>query len=90
MLDLVAPGPEALREAVRDIDDARRHGRVLVCCALGYSRSATALAAWLVASGRARDADDAMRIVRAARPQIVFADEHRRGLAGIVPLGAAR
>jgi protein-tyrosine phosphatase/membrane-associated phospholipid phosphatase len=90
VLDLVAPGPEALREAVRAIDDARQHGRVLVCCALGYSRSAMAVAAWLVASGRAHDADEAMRIVRAARPQIVFADEHRQGLAGIVPLGAAR
>ncbi len=51
-------------------------GRVLVCCALGYSRSATVVAAWLVATGRAPDADAAVARLRDARPQIVMTDAH--------------
>src|SRR5207249_862911 len=38
-LDLVAPEPHLLRAAAAAIEDARARGRVLVCCALGYSRS---------------------------------------------------
>ena len=46
-------------------------GPVLVCCALGYSRSAVAAAAWLIAAGHATDTEDALAQVRRARPQVV-------------------
>src|SRR5207244_10331232 len=42
MLDLIVPAPEQLARAAAEIDQARSAGRVLVCCALGYSRSAAA------------------------------------------------
>jgi protein-tyrosine phosphatase len=80
MLDLVAPEPKALREAAQDIETARARGRVLVCCALGYSRSAAAVAAWLLLSGRADAVEAAVARVRAARPAIVLGDTHRRAL----------
>ncbi|MDH5823123.1 phosphatase PAP2/dual specificity phosphatase family protein [Luteimonas sp. RD2P54] len=80
MLDLVAPPPDALREAAVAIEDARRHGQVLVCCALGYSRSALAVAAWLLATGRAPDADGAIGRLRAARPEVVLREAHRHAL----------
>nr|WP_257644319.1 phosphatase PAP2/dual specificity phosphatase family protein [Luteimonas salinisoli] len=80
MLDLVAPSPSALREAAAAIADVRPRGQVLVCCALGYSRSALAVAAWLLASGRAQDADAAFARVRAARPEVVLREGHRRAL----------
>jgi protein-tyrosine phosphatase/membrane-associated phospholipid phosphatase len=48
MLDLVAPEPAALREAALTIEQARQRGPVLVCCALGFSRSAAAIATWLM------------------------------------------
>jgi len=51
-----------------------------VCCALGYSRSAASVAAWLLRSGRASDADAAVAIVRAARPGIVLGKAHLRGI----------
>jgi hypothetical protein len=54
---------------------------VLVCCALGVTRSATAVAAWLVATGRARDAESAFERIREARPQIV---RRRRASSAIV------
>src|SRR6185295_14400616 len=72
VLDLTLPERAALDTAVEAIERMRRNGRVLVCCALGVSRSATAVAAWLVATGRAPDADAALARVRAARPQSVL------------------
>lgn len=73
MLDLVIPGEAALREATEAIEALRRPGgRVLVCCALGYGRSALALSAWLYLSGRARSPEDAAALVRSRRPRVVI------------------
>ena len=44
MLDLIVPTPEQLREAVEAIERLHAHGPLLVCCALGYSRSAASVA----------------------------------------------
>ncbi|GLS39279.1 protein phosphatase [Mesorhizobium tianshanense] len=52
MLDLLPPPRDKLAEAVAMIEDARGQGTVLVCCALGFQRSAGVVAEWLVASGR--------------------------------------
>jgi len=71
VLDLTVPSSAALREAVAAIEEARSHGPVLVCCAVGLSRSASAVVAWLVATGRAGSVDDAIRMVREARPSLV-------------------
>lgn len=81
MLDLVAPEPAQLRAAAQAIADAQaRGGRVLVCCALGYSRSALAVAAWRLQSGRVRSVDGAIARVQAARPAVVLRGRHRRAL----------
>ncbi len=72
-LDLVPASPQALRHAARRIETAVQTGHpVLVGCALGLSRSAAALAAWLVYSGRARDVDDALAQLRQRYPQAVL------------------
>ncbi|MDX8470135.1 phosphatase PAP2/dual specificity phosphatase family protein [Mesorhizobium sp. VK23B] len=52
MLDLLPPPADTLDKAVAAIEPARRRGTVLVCCALGFQRSATVIAGWLVATGR--------------------------------------
>ncbi len=54
------------------IERLRASGPVLVCCALGYSRSATAVAAWLLHSGRAATVDEALAIIRTARTDVVL------------------
>ncbi|TIN55115.1 MAG: phosphatase PAP2/dual specificity phosphatase family protein, partial [Mesorhizobium sp.] len=41
MLDLLSPPADTLDQAVAAIEPARRHGTVLICCALGFQRSAT-------------------------------------------------
>jgi len=80
VLDLTAPTAEQCLEAAQKIEQLRQHGPVLVCCALGYSRSATAVAAWLLHSGRAASVDAAIVQIQRARPRIVLHAEHRRAL----------
>ena len=68
MLDLVAPSVEELEAAVEAIDELSSTRPTLICCALGYSRSAAALAAWLSASGRSSSLTDAIELITAHRP----------------------
>jgi len=72
MLDLVPPDPELLRRAASCIEVERRRGRTLVCCALGYSRSAAAVATWLVATGASPSMSDAVEYIRGVRARIVI------------------
>lgn len=76
-LDLVTPEPEQLIQAAQTIDALRANGPVLVCCALGYSRSAAAVAAWLLLTGRAATVDAAASMVCQRRPQVVLGPKHR-------------
>ncbi len=80
VLDLTAPSGANLAEAAAAIERLRAHGPVLVCCALGYSRSACAAAAWLLASGRAGSVDAALARVRAARANVVLGPRHLHAL----------
>lgn len=79
-LDLTAPTVEQCLQAAEAIESLRRRGPLLVCCALGYSRSAMAVAAWLLYTGRACSVDNAVAMVRAAKPKIVLRSEHLRVL----------
>jgi membrane-associated phospholipid phosphatase len=72
MLDLVPPPPAQLREAAASVERARSAGPVLVCCAVGYSRSAATVATWLLTSNRATNLADAIEKIRLARPRIVI------------------
>jgi len=86
VLDLTAPTADVLARAARAIEQMRERGPVLVCCALGRSRSACAAAAWLLASGRARDVEAAVALVRAARDRVVLHAGHARALAGLAAI----
>jgi len=76
VLDLTVPDAAVLRAAAEAIEEARQRGPVLVCCALGYSRSAAAIVAWLLMTRRAATVDAAMSMVQKARPAIVLEREH--------------
>jgi protein-tyrosine phosphatase len=80
VLDLTVPDGASLRLAAEAIEEARQYGPVLVCCALGYSRSAAAVVAWLLLTRRAATVAEAMEIARVARPAIVLKQAHHRAL----------
>lgn len=85
VLDLTVPTVEQCLIAAQAIEHLRQQGPLLVCCALGYSRSATAVAAWLLYSGRAESVDNAVAILRAAAPRIVLGAAHVAILQNLVP-----
>jgi protein-tyrosine phosphatase/membrane-associated phospholipid phosphatase len=72
LLDLVVPEPERLHQVAAGIENALGLGPVLVCCALGHSRSAAGIAAWLLCSGRIATAAEAVVLIRRAAPRIVL------------------
>lgn len=88
LLDLCAPSAERCLQAAKAIEALRTNGPLLVCCALGYSRSATAVVAWLLHSGRANTVEQAIALVAAARPGIVLRAEHLKALASMRQLDA--
>jgi protein-tyrosine phosphatase len=69
LLPLTIPTIEQLREAVRFIRFETRKGSVYVHGALGYSRSAGVVAAYLLEAGFAPNVEMAMRRVRCVTPQ---------------------
>lgn len=80
-LDLVPASPQALRRAADAIEHAVAGGRpVVVGCALGFSRSAAALACWLARSGRAASLDEALAHVRRAQPRVVLGPQWQAAL----------
>lgn len=75
VLDLTAPSPDQLDEAVAFIADRSRRGVVYVHCKIGYSRSAAVVGAYLLASGLAATAEEAVAWLRRVRPSIVIRPE---------------
>lgn len=74
MLDLLVPSPVRLREVAQRLDACANFGKgpLLVCCALGFSRSAAAVLTWLCVSGKTQSLNDAVALLRQKRPQIVL------------------
>jgi protein-tyrosine phosphatase len=80
ILDLTAPTPEQLREAVQFITESLLLGNVYVHCKIGYSRSAAAVGAYLLASGKAASTKKAVALLRQVRPSIVVRPEAMEAL----------
>lgn len=80
MLDLLVPEIEQIDQGVAAIRAARQSGPALVFCALGYSRSASVVVAWLLDQRHAMTIDAAIAIVRRARPRIVLSAAERSQL----------
>jgi membrane-associated phospholipid phosphatase len=80
VLDLTAPGADTLATAAETIERARTFGPVLVCCALGYSRSAAAIATWGLRTGRYASLDAAIASLRSVRPRIILDEAARAAI----------
>lgn len=74
-LDLTGLSGRQLLAAVAFISKHAGKGVVYVHCKVGYSRSSTAVGAYLLASGQAATIEEALAIQRKARPTIIFRPE---------------
>lgn len=88
-LDLTEPTPETLLHAARVVEDACGSGPVLICCALGFSRSAAVTVVWLCIYGQQSSVDSALQRVRLARPQIVIKPALRQIIEQAIHLAKA-
>lgn len=89
LLDLVVPAQGRLQRAAHLIESQRGagvHEPVWVCCALGFSRSAAAVVAWLLLYGDAADPAQAEARARQARPQLVLGQAWREVLGRVQTL----
>ena len=75
VLDLTAPTQAQLVEMGKFIGNHSRNGVVYVHCKIGYSRSAAAVAAYLIMSGKAKTAEEAFAMIRRVRPSVVIRPE---------------
>ncbi|MBN6076624.1 phosphatase PAP2/dual specificity phosphatase family protein [Aggregatibacter actinomycetemcomitans] len=85
MLDMVPPESAELARAAQEIERLRKARQtVLVCCALGYGRSAAAMLVWLTVYGGCENLPNALQQLRLARPRVVlFAGAEKNVLSAI-------
>lgn len=70
VLDNTCPTPEQLRRGAAWLGEALAEGPVYVHCAAGHGRSATLVAAYLLATGRAASVEAAIAMLKARRPGV--------------------
>ena len=93
VLDLTAPTRDQLQEMAAFIDERSQSGIVYVHCKIGYSRTAAAVAAYLLQTGKAGSVSEAIAMLRQVRPRIVVRSEILAALSdferGLARLGGA-
>lgn len=80
ILDLTAPTAGQMEAAIGFIKRESQRGIVYVHCKVGYSRTAAIAGAWLLASGQAASAEEALEHLRRTRPGIVIRPEAARAV----------
>jgi len=81
VLDLTAPTQAQLVEMSEFIGNHSRNAAVYIHCKIGYSRSASAVTAYLIMSGKAKTAEEAFAMIRRVRPSVVIRPEVRSALS---------
>lgn len=84
LLDTTAPTKDQLRHGVAFVRERLPLGPVYVHCAFGHSRSATFIAAFLVDSGRCKDANQAVTLMQSRRPRVRLNGEQMQALGEYV------
>ena len=77
-MDLVVPSVSDIRLVVRKLSQMQQ-GR----CALGLSRSATVVAAWLISEVYTASVSKAVSLIKSQRPQVVLTSTHLQVLESL-------
>jgi protein-tyrosine phosphatase len=77
VLDMTVPSPAVVRTALDWIAQQPKDAVICVHCALGLSRSATIVAAWMVYTKQAPNAREAFIQLRQLRP-VVWGNAHEQ------------
>ena len=75
ILDLTGPTRQQLHDAVMFITKHAGKGKVYVHCKIGYSRSAAVVGSYLLASKRVASVEEAIALMRMARPSLIIRPE---------------
>jgi len=75
ILDLTSPTQEQLKQMAEFINEHSAKGIVYVHCKIGYSRSAAAIGAYLLAQAKAVNVQEVVHKLRLARPSIIVRPE---------------
>lgn len=75
LLDLTAPSEEEMARAIEFISEHLLEGKVYVHCKIGYSRTATVVARYLLKAGHVDSPADSMRLLKEVRPTIFIRPE---------------
>ena len=75
-MDLLAQTPQQINQAAQKAAQIIKQGSLLICCALGLGRSAVIAAAALILLRQAKDTEQALALIKKARPQIVLTENH--------------
>ena len=80
LLDMVPPSVEELRHAAEAIQHQMSNTSepILVCCALGYSRSIAVVLTWLVRYRHCSNLEEALNLLKIVRPQMVISTDTRQ------------
>ena len=80
MLDMVPADVAALRAAADALHQMlqQQNQPVLVCCALGYSRSVAVVLVYLLRQRHAHDLQAALKLLQQARPDMVVSPDHQQ------------
>jgi membrane-associated phospholipid phosphatase len=88
-LDLTAPSPSLLEQALAFIDRESEIGIVYIHCKAGYSRTAAVAGAWLLHSGQVASAAEAIARIKQARPACIIRPEARAAVESLARSGPA-
>ncbi len=81
LLDRITPAPITLCQIADEIEKQYNTDEpVLVCCALGYERSVSAIVTWLVRYQHCATVDEAIGVVKQSHTHMVFSNETRMAI----------
>ncbi|OBY73157.1 phosphatase PAP2/dual specificity phosphatase family protein [Acinetobacter gyllenbergii] len=66
----------AFDDFIQPVIDSHKQQKILIFCALGYSRSCSILIAWLLQQNHATSVEDAIALIQQSRPWIVLSETH--------------